>query len=717
MTNFLTRLLIAASIIGLIGAGWMVSHSQARSSKYGYAIQAQRPHDAHSVLVKLATGVDSPLKQTPGVRHLFGDWYQIPVSADKTPTEAMDALAQREDVITVELNYLVHLDDVEAVPLDVAPQRTNSYPDDPIYGYQWHLPQVQSDAAWNISRGANVTVAVVDSGVSRGDDLACRTFVAPYSAITDTPGETAAKDQQGHGTHVAGTIGQCTNNNKGVAGMAPNVKLMPVRVLDAAGNGTMADVATGINWAVDHGAGIINLSLGMECNGATWPSCSQSLINDAIDKATNHDVLIVAAAGNSSGSTPYFPANHPDVIAVAAVDYNQQRTWYSNRGDALTISAPGGDTDQDANHDGYVDGVLQQTFDEGNWGYYFYQGTSMASPHVAGAAALPRSYVPNATREQVKEALIHTAKDLGDPGFDNLYGYGLLQTADALIYLRNNQSTPTPTPTSTPTATPGATPVTGRTTYLPIILRSWPRPTATPTTTPTATPTATPSGPTGIYGRITYNNVPRSDVKLTLRRYKGTDETTIATTYTDKQGRYSFKGASSLPSGYTYYVRFGPNATNDDYMYVWYGPDIKSYHSGDVVHGGDFDIADTRPLSPPNQATRSLPVTFTWDKRAYSADTYRYLLFDVDTDKSWLTDDLGNTGSVTITGLPSDVQRNKAYGWNPVVYNGSDSFGFPYYYRLITFSASANEITTELAPASQLGVSPKALLPAPFEEP
>ncbi len=697
MTKFLTRLLLVVFLLGLIGA--MLSHTQARSSKLGYAIQAQRPHDPHSVLVKLAANIDSPLKRMPGARHLFDNWYQIPVSANKTPVQTMNALAQRDDVVTVELNYLIHLDDVETTALRASPRSSDAYPNDQYYSYQWHLPQVQSDAAWNISRGGNVTVAVVDSGVSRGDDLACRTFVSPYDVITDTPGEFAARDQNRHGTHVAGTIGQCTNNNIGVAGMAPNVTLMPVRVLDANGSGTMADAATGINWAVDHGASIINLSLGIDCNGAVWPSCSQTIVNNAIDKATSHDVLIVAAAGNSNGSTPYFPANHPDVIAVAAVDYNRHRTWYSNRGNALTISAPGGDINQDANHDGYGDGVLQQTFQNGKWDYYFLQGTSMASPHVAGAAALLRSYIPDASREQVKQALIHTAKDLGAPGFDNLYGFGLLQTADALNYLRNSQTTPTATPGTSVTPS-------GNKFYLPIIWRSWLRPTATPT----------PNAAAGIYGRVTHNNAPRPGVELTLVRYKGSDETKVATTHTDSRGRYRFKGVASLPSDYAYYVRFGPNGTNDDYMYLWFGPDIAPYRSGDDVHGGDFDIANMRLLSPPHKATRRLPVTFTWAKRAHTADTYRFYLFDVDTKQGWITDDLGYKESVTITGLSSDVQYNKAYGWHPIAYNGSESFGIPFYYRLITFSSSAMRMTEEIMPASRLEAPPRFMLQAPFED-
>jgi len=715
-------LFITAVIILLAGIGAMHAHASPPSPTPVQAVRAQRPHDPHSVLVKLAPGVDSPIERLPGARHLFDDWWRIPVSASKTAVETMNALTAREDVVTVELNYLVHLDDVESVALKAVPLSAESYPNDAYYSYQWHLPQVQSDAAWNIERGSGAIVAIVDSGVSRGDDLACRTFVSPYSAITDATGEAAARDEIGHGTHVAGTIGQCTNNSKGVAGMAPDVKLMPVRVLNAAGNGTMSDVGNGIRWAADHGADVINLSLGMECHGASYQNCRDAFVDDAIAYAIAKDIVIVAAAGNSNGDTPYFPANNPDVIAVAAVDYNQRRTWYSNKGDALTISAPGGDTSQDANHDSQPDGVLQQTFENNIWDYYFLQGTSMATPHVAGAAALLRSYAPAANRNEVEEALINTAKDLGDPGFDTLYGNGLLQTADALNYLRLQQNiathTPTPTNTATPTVspTPNATPL-ARTAYLPLILKSSPPPTATPT--PTMTPTATPTAsPSGIYGRVTFNNGPGAGIKLELRKYNDTDESLVATAYADSKGEYQFQGVPALPAGYKYYVRFGPNSANDQFVYLWFGPDIPSYHSGAAVHGGDFDIANVQITSPANKATKSLPVAFAWNKRPAATDTYRWILFDLDTGTNWRTEDLGYVAGVTITGLPDEVQRGKAYGWYPRPYHGSDSFGMPYYYRLITFAASGNATqgAATLIHMSKIGIQTKSAAHPPFEE-
>ncbi len=700
------HILFVTVIILLLLAGGVGSRSQARSAHQAPP-PPQRPYDPSVVLVKLKPGVESSLTKLPGARHLFDDWYRLPVQRGKTPTSFMAELAQNEDVLLVTWDERISLDPMENVGVQaLSPHRSGSYPNDPYYNAQWHLPQVQSDAAWNINRGQGVIVAVVDTGVSRGDDLNCRTFVSPYDAITNATGEAAAADRNGHGTHVAGTIGQCTNNNRGVAGMAPDVKLMPVRALGDDGDGSMSDIAAGINWAANHGADVINLSLESECNGDTWPSCSTPIVNDAITNAVNHDVVIIAASGNENNSVPGFPANHPEVIAVAAVDYNEQRAYYSNKGAVLDISAPGGDTNQDANHDGYGDGVLQQTFHGGLWDYYFFQGTSMAAPHVAGAAALLRSYVPGANRNQIRDALIHTAKDLGGPGRDNLYGYGLLQTADALAYLHAHQGTTTPTPT--PTITPTLPPM-SRVAYLPLILRLSP-PLATPT--PAPTPTAQP--PVGIYGRVTYNYHPGAGLKLTLRQYNANSDVTVATTYADGQGNYRFAGVPTLPSGYKYYVRYGPNAADDSYVYMWFGPNIENYHQGEARHGGDFDIANVSLQSPPNRVHRTLPVTFSWERRVHQPTTYRWVLWDTSTNTKWRTQDLGNAGSFTLTSLPSGVSYGKEYGWYPMLYKGSDSFGLPFYYRLITFDSSQIAQPGDVVPLAPVTTPTRADMHAPF---
>jgi len=153
----------------------------------------------------------------------------------------------------------------------------------------------------------------------------------------------------------------------------------------------------------------------------------------------------------------------------------------------LSVSAPGGDLSQDENNDGNADGVLQQSRFDGAWAYYYLDGTSMASPHVAGAAAMLRALFPQATRQQIQSALESTALDQGDPGFDTEYGYGLIQIADAIAALA--QYLPTPTITPTPTSTPSSTPILYPTSWLPLLWRSHQPPTPTPT--PTATPIPT----------------------------------------------------------------------------------------------------------------------------------------------------------------------------------------------------------------------------------
>lgn len=723
---FIPLLVVILLVAGLSFSSITPASMASTTSKV--SIHPDWPYVQDHVLVQLRPGARLPRSQFPGARALFDDWMAVPVPSGKSVIEAMNDLAQRDDVLLVEPDYIVQLHEPPPVRGPDLPRSSASYPNDPLYSYQWHMPQVQSDAAWNMSRGANVVVAVVDTGVSRGSDLGCRTFVDPYDAITDTEGEYAARDQNGHGTHVAGTIGQCTDNSVGVVGLAPDVTLMPVRVLDASGNGSMSQVGAGIRWAADHGADVINMSLGADCGGASYDSCHDAYVDSAISYAVSKDIVIVAASGNENSSTPGYPANHPDVMAVAAVDYSRNRAPYSNRGSALSVAAPGGDTGKDDNSDTYPDGVLQETFEEGVWGYYYFQGTSMASPHVAAAAALLRAYVPSASRTDVQEALEQTAMDLGSPGKDSDFGYGLIQVADALNYLKQQTgtSTPTPTPTpttqptstptattqptSTPTATPTSTtqPTTTPTVtpipsftptaflWLPLTWHSWPP--ATPT--PTVTPTSTPQG--DIFGHITYNNQNAPGIDLVLRMYDNTGESTVATTQTDSQGRYSFKNVPGLPAGKRYYVRFGPNGDDDKYVFAWFGPDITSYRQGEHKPGGDFDIADVKMVSPPNNATRPLPATFTWRKRLYTRDTYRLVFMELDFSQAWPTQDLGYVDSATIPRLPTGMRFGKAYGWYPRAMNGADSYGIPYYFRKITFAQALAQGDSDVEPMGTL---------------
>jgi hypothetical protein len=226
-------------------------------------------------------------------------------------------------------------------------------------------------------------------------------------------------------------VAGCANNGIGVVGVAPGAQIMAVKVLQDTGSGPFSNVAEGIVWAADHGAQVMNLSLGQVCT-TTWPSCSTPIVNDAIAYAAAADVVIVMSAGNNNRAFVGQPGNHPEAIAVAATDYARARASYSNYGAALSLAAPGGNSNADLNGDGFPDGVLQETRQNNVWDYYYKAGTSMAAPHVAGAAALLRACVPEADRDAVRSALEEYALDLGASGFDTTFGHGFLQ-ADAAV--------------------------------------------------------------------------------------------------------------------------------------------------------------------------------------------------------------------------------------------------------------------------------------------
>ncbi len=292
---------------------------------------------------------------------------------------------------------------------------------------------VQGQTAWNTTSGAGVTVAVVDTGVAyenngafaQAPDLAGCTFVSPWDFVNN---DAHPNDDNSHGTHVAGTVCQTTNNASGCAGLAYSCSIMPVKVLDAAGSGTYANIADGIRWAADHGAFAINLSL----SGGSGSSTLQS----AVDYAWNKGCVICAAAGNSGAGSIGYPARYTNCIAVGATKFDGKRCSYSQFGTGLDVMAPGGDTGYDQNHDGYGDGILQQTFSGGyaNWGYYFFSGTSMATPHVAAIAALVKANKPAYSNAQARAAIENTCKDLDRSGYDTKTGYGLVSAKDAIQY-------------------------------------------------------------------------------------------------------------------------------------------------------------------------------------------------------------------------------------------------------------------------------------------
>jgi len=289
---------------------------------------------------------------------------------------------------------------------------TLEVPNDPDYSKQWNLRSINIEQAWDETKGEGITVAVIDTGVSRVPDLQQTEFVPGYDFVNNRAQVT---DDVGHGTHVAGTIAQSTNNNYGVAGVAYQAKIMPIKVLSAGGGGTVADIAEGIRFAADNGAEVINMSLG---GGG-----ESKLMEEAIDYAYSKGVVIVAAAGNSGQNAASYPARYPKVISVSALDAAGNKAEYSNFGAGVDIAAPGG---------GKEDKILQNTIDPSTGKSVFmgYQGTSMAAPHVAGVAAMIKS-VGVEDPAEVLSVLKQSARKIGEDPL-NEYGAGQLDAGAAV---------------------------------------------------------------------------------------------------------------------------------------------------------------------------------------------------------------------------------------------------------------------------------------------
>lgn len=361
------------------------------------------------VIVKFAQGADmGAIKGKYGLLKKADSWKkgEFVVFKHKNPQAILASLKNEPGVIAAEQNGYCY---------------ATMIPNDPYYSYQWHMPRIGMEAAWDINTGSGVIVAINDTGVKQSlEDLADTNFMAGYDFVNLDNDPT---DDHGHGSHVCGTVAQSTNNSIGVTGIAYDCTIMPVKVLSSSGGGTWDQVANGVYYAADNGADIINMSL-----GGTGTS---STLEDACNYAWNNGVLVVCAAGNNGSSTPFYPAAYEVCIAVSATNYIDEKANYSNYGSYVDICAPGGDTN-DYNGDGYIDGVLQNTFSGTDEGYYFYYGTSMASPHVSGVAALVKSQEPSRTNADIRNILETTAEDLGASGWDQYFGWGIVDAEAAL---------------------------------------------------------------------------------------------------------------------------------------------------------------------------------------------------------------------------------------------------------------------------------------------
>lgn len=318
-------------------------------------------------------------------------------------------------------NYIFR---ITGMPVEV--ESSDDFPNDPRYGEQWHMNMIKAQQAWPLSTGADVVTAVIDTGVAyknfddfhQVEDLDKTGFVSGYDFVNK---RVEALDDQCHGTHVAGTIAQSTNNGKGVVGVAFGTKIMPVKVLSRSGSGTLSDVADGIRFSADHGATVINMSL-----GGPFPSAS---LEDAVTHAYRKGTIVVCAAGNSNTPRKEYPAGFDHAVSVSSVGMEGKRAFYSNHGDSISFAAPGGDT----RNYGPQGGVLQNTIEPRNHklsGYYFFQGTSMAAPHAAGVAALVAS--TGVTNPQTIEWVLQKSADEVDAPPEEGFGAGILNAQQAV---------------------------------------------------------------------------------------------------------------------------------------------------------------------------------------------------------------------------------------------------------------------------------------------
>jgi subtilisin family serine protease len=429
----------------------------------GEVIIQLRPDTTAALSVGVPTG---PSRGLPGIATNFGVSELDAVLADigttsvtavhaPAPPRAERGFAVAADITPMNSTFKVRFDPGQTVDAvvsrltsvgEVEVAEPNRYreayivPNDPSYPQQWGLAKLNCPAAWDRTTGsANVTVAVVDSGVDlnhpqlaplllAGNDLVdwgpnpSPPGLAPLVLEGDFAGrDNNPQDEVGHGTHVAGTISCLSNDGIEVAGVTWQCRLLPVRVLARARNttngritgiGSSADIAAGITWAADHGAQVINLSLG--------GSGDTMVERNAVAYAVSRGVVVVAAMGNDGTNNPSYPAAYPDVIAVGAVNAVDQRATFSQTGPHIDVAAPGVN-------------VLSTYWDDT---YAFLDGTSMASPHVAGVAALILSCNSTIPALQVGQIIRDTARPLrddpADPVPNDRYGSGLVDARAAL---------------------------------------------------------------------------------------------------------------------------------------------------------------------------------------------------------------------------------------------------------------------------------------------
>jgi len=413
-------LLLFVVVLGLV---WALSqfkgHSTAIEGEFDSIVMDFREGVPAEQILGQVDAIAQQFNVTPQLNSEFSQADNLYIlKGDRQLLEQLRKSPFAKNTEYIEPNYIYQLPQSPDLPGSSATSwpdsqgLTDKWPNDPDYPKQWNLRDINIEAAWKRTRGKGVTVAVIDTGVSRVVDLQQTQMVRGYDFVND---KEDAADDHGHGTHVAGTIAQTTNNGYGVAGIAHEASIMPLKVLSARGSGTVSDIAEAIRFAADNRADVINMSLG---GGG-----DSQVMREAIDYANKKGVVVIAAAGNANYNSASYPALYPRVVGVSALDSAEQKAFYSNYGKGVDISAPGG---------GREHGILQDTVNLRSNGSTLmeFRGTSMASPHVAGVAALVKAAGvknPNA----VVSILQKSARKVDDDHL-NHYGAGRLDAAEAV---------------------------------------------------------------------------------------------------------------------------------------------------------------------------------------------------------------------------------------------------------------------------------------------
>ncbi|MCA9790775.1 MAG: peptidase S8 [Candidatus Eremiobacteraeota bacterium] len=371
------------------------------------------------LVVQLVAGADWRLARQVGLDHHLEVHYASP------PAVAWGLLVARVDESQLEatmarLERDPRVSSVSPNTLYTALANEDPFPNDPRYQEQWHMQAIDVEKAWQTTRGKGAVVAVVDTGVAYRDwkkfrqveDLKQTSFTVGYDFVNRRP---EALDDNGHGTHVAGTVAQSTHNGVGVAGVAFEATVMPIKVLNARGSGSLADVASGIRLAADQGANVVTLCLGARGR--------DRVLHEACAYARGKGCTLVAAAGNTGGRSINYPAAFDECLAIAASDQEGNLASYSARAPGVDLTGPGGDQ----RRHGTSGGILQNTLPRDGQNYLFYSGTSMATAHAGGVAALVVACGVTEP-EQVEKVLRTSARGVDDPDC----GAGLLDAGRAV---------------------------------------------------------------------------------------------------------------------------------------------------------------------------------------------------------------------------------------------------------------------------------------------